>query len=105
MIFESRKCINVRKIVEYLVSDIATKLPQIHAVTGCDTTSFLHTVAKIKAPKSAYSRVPNNRHPPLLIFRFFSTQDIFIPTSPIINFQPFLLTFLSVNSHFNHSPL
>ena len=39
-----------------------------------------------------YSRVPNNRPPPpprLLIFRFFSTQDIFI---------------LSVNSHFHHSP-
>ena len=53
-----------------------------------------------------YSRVPNNRPPPprLLIFRFFSTQDIFISTSPFINFQSFLLTFLSVNSHFDHSP-
>ena len=38
--------------------------------------------------------------PRLLIFWFFSTQDIFIPTplppSPIINFQSFLLTFLSL---------
>ena len=40
----------------------------------------------------------------LLIFRFFSTQGIFIPTPPIINFQSFLLTFLSVKSHFHHSP-
>ena len=37
--------------------------------------------------------------PRLLIFRFFFTQDIFIPTLPIINFQSFLLTFLTVNSH------
>ena len=36
-----------------------------------------------------------------LIFRFFSTQDMFIPALPIINFQSFLLTFLSVNSHFH----
>ena len=37
--------------------------------------------------------------PRLLIFRFFSTQDIFISTPPpIINFLSFLLTFLSVNS-------
>ena len=50
-----------------------------------------------------YSRVPNNRPPRLLIFQFFSTQDIFIPTPPIINSQSFLLTFLSVNSHFHHS--
>ena len=40
--------------------------------------------------------------PRLLIFRFFSTQDIFIstppPYPPMINFPSFLLTFLSVNS-------
>ena len=39
--------------------------------------------------------------PRLLIFRFFSTQNIFIstpPYPPIINFPSFLLTFLSVNS-------
>ena len=57
-----------------------------------------------------YSRVPsvgvylliNNPRPPwLLIFLFYSTQDIFIPTSPIIKFQSFLL---SINSHFHQSP-
>ena len=54
MKIESRKCINIRKIVECLSTDVATKIPQIHAVTGCDTTSFLHSVAKIKVLKSVY---------------------------------------------------
>ena len=39
MKIESRKCINIRKIVEYLGIDVATKLPQIHAVTRRDTIS------------------------------------------------------------------
>ena len=68
----------------------------------------------------AYSWVPNNRPLPIVNFSiffhpghlysnppptpFFSTQDLFIPTTPIINFQSFLLTFLSVNSHFPHNP-
>ena len=36
MKIESRKYINIRKIVQYLANDVATKLPQVHAVTGCD---------------------------------------------------------------------
>ena len=61
-----------------------------------------------------YSRVSNNRlpqpspppppSPRIVNFSIFSTQDIFIPTPTIINFQSFLLIFLSVNSHFHHSP-
>ena len=47
MKIESRKCINIRKIVEYHATDFATKFPQIHAVTGFNT-SFLHSVAKTK---------------------------------------------------------
>ena len=31
---ESKNFINIRKIVEYLGTDVATKLPQIHATTG-----------------------------------------------------------------------
>ena len=31
-----------------LGTDVATKLPQIHAVTGCNTTSFLHGVVIIQ---------------------------------------------------------
>ena len=34
--------------MEYLESDVATKFPQIYAAPGCDTTSFLHVVGKIK---------------------------------------------------------
>ena len=45
---ESRTCINIRKIVEYLASDVATRLRQSHAVTECDTTTFLCSVAKLK---------------------------------------------------------
>ena len=55
-----RRCINIRKIVEYLSNDVATKLPLIHAVTGCDATSFLHSVAKIKFVKSVYMDKKNS---------------------------------------------
>ena len=48
---ESRKCTNSRKIIEYLVTKVATKLRQTHGVTGCDTT-FLPSVAKVKVVKS-----------------------------------------------------
>ena len=51
MKIESRKSINVRKIVEYFGIDNAANLPQIHAVTWFDTTSFLHVVGKIKVLK------------------------------------------------------
>ena len=56
-----------------------------HSDYQCDMTSKLRF--------QPYSRVANNCTPQLLIFRFFSTQDIFIPNSPIINFQSFLLHF------------
>ena len=36
---------------EYLENDITANLPQIHPVTGFDTTFFLHVVGKIKVPK------------------------------------------------------
>ena len=48
MEIESRKCINISKIVEYL-SELT--LRQSHTVTGFDTTSFLHGVGEIKVPK------------------------------------------------------
>ena len=35
------KYINIGKVVKYLGIDLALKLPHIHAITGCDTTSFL----------------------------------------------------------------
>ena len=48
---ESNKFINIRKIVEYLGTDVAIKLPQIHSVTGCEITSFLDVVGKVKVLK------------------------------------------------------
>ena len=51
MKIESNKFINITKIVEYLGTDVAKKLPQILAVTGCDTTSLLHGAGKIKVLK------------------------------------------------------
>ena len=70
--------------------------------------SFVYKQPVYKQPAlGMYSRVPNNRPPPphpIVNFSIFSTQDIFIPTPSIINFQSFLLTFLCVNGHFHHSP-
>ena len=57
---ESRKCIYVRKIVEYLGTDVGTKLSQIHPVTRCDTTSFLNGVGKIKVLKSVSMEKKNS---------------------------------------------
>ena len=51
MKIESNKFINIQKIVQYLGTDLASKLPQIYAATGRDTTSFLNVVAKIKILK------------------------------------------------------
>ena len=56
MKIESRKCINIRKIVEYLGTDVATTLLQIHAVTRLDTTSLLNFVGKIKVLKNFLNR-------------------------------------------------
>ena len=33
--------VSVRKIVQHLGKEISLKLPHIHAITGCDTTSYL----------------------------------------------------------------
>ena len=48
---ESRKCINIREILEYLGTDVATKPPQIYTVTGYDKTSSLLVVWTIKVLK------------------------------------------------------
>ena len=44
---EANELISIRKNVEYLGTDVSEKFPQIHTVTGCDTTSFLHSDRKI----------------------------------------------------------
>ena len=44
--------------------------------------------------------------PPTPIVNFFHPGHLYSnhPSPPIINFQSFLLTFLSVNSYFHHNP-
>ena len=41
MKIESRKFINIRKIVEYLGTDLAANLPQIHAVTWFELLFYM----------------------------------------------------------------
>ena len=43
-----KKFVNVRKIVQHLGKEISLKLPRIHVITGCDTTSYLYSVGKMK---------------------------------------------------------
>ena len=45
------KYINIGKAVKYLVNDLALKLPDVYAITGCDTTSFIFSVGKVKVLK------------------------------------------------------
>ena len=48
---EGTKCISIKEIEGYLETEVATKFPQIHTVTGYDTTSSLHVVGKIQVLK------------------------------------------------------
>ena len=45
------KYIDIGKIVDYLGEDVYRNLPAIHAVTGCDTTSAMFGVGKVKILK------------------------------------------------------
>ena len=45
MKIETNKLMSIRKNLGYLGND-SRKFPQIHTVTGCDTTSLLHCVGK-----------------------------------------------------------
>ena len=46
MKIETNKLMTIRKHVEYLGTNVSIKFPQINTVTGCDTTSFLHSDGK-----------------------------------------------------------
>ena len=46
MKIETNKLMIIRKNVEYLGTNVSIKFPQINTVTGCDTTSFLHSDGK-----------------------------------------------------------
>ena len=42
------KYVDIGKVNKYLGSKISCYLPQLHSLTGCDTTSFFFGVGKIK---------------------------------------------------------
>ena len=51
-----KKFVNVRKSVQHLGKEISLKLPHIHAITGCDTTSYLYSVGKMKVLNKCLKR-------------------------------------------------
>ena len=55
MKIDNEKFIDVGKIVGYNGKDVKLKLPHIHVVTGCDTSSYLHGVGEIKVFKRCVS--------------------------------------------------
>ena len=48
---DHKKYVDVKSIVNHFGRNICLKLPHIHAITGCDTTSFLHGIGKVKVLK------------------------------------------------------
>ena len=46
MKIDANKFASIKSIVEYLGSNISVCVPQIHALTGSDTTSYLLMLAK-----------------------------------------------------------
>ena len=63
MKIDANKFASIKSIVEYLGSNISVCLPQIHALTGSDTTSYLFNVCKTKVLK----RVQDNMNSLLYI--------------------------------------
>ena len=48
MKIEADKYVNIGPIASHFRKDICLKLPHIHGITGCDTTTFFHGVGKVK---------------------------------------------------------
>lgn len=51
MKIEHKKYVNIKTIVNFLGNAVCLKLPHIHTITVCDTTSFFHGVWKVKCFK------------------------------------------------------
>ena len=71
MRIDNEKFIEVIKIVEYYGKDVTLKFPHIHALTGCNTTSYLHGMGKIKV----YKKCVNSKEKMNLL------QDIGVPST------------------------
>ena len=48
MKIDTERFVNIKVVVNHFAKNICLKLPHIHPITGCDTTSFLHGVGKVK---------------------------------------------------------
>ena len=86
------------KIIYHIVNVRTTDTAKVVGIT--DTVKIRISIGALESRIIVPQPPPPfpSPHPRLLIFWIFSTQDIFIPTPPSINFQSFLLTFLSVHS-------
>jgi len=65
MKIDSDTYIRIRAIVDYFGVNVCSKLPHLHAVTGCDTSSFLHGVGKVEVVKNVfrdYQQLQNLQH-------------------------------------------
>ena len=49
--YDHNKFADIRKICSYLGKTLSLNLPKIHALAGCDTTSYFYPVEKIKVFK------------------------------------------------------
>ena len=48
MKIDYEKSIDIDKVHAFLGSRISRYLPQVHAITGCDTTSLFYGIGKVK---------------------------------------------------------
>ena len=62
MKIDANKFASIKSIVEYLGSNISVCLPQIHALTGSDTTSYLFNVSKTKVLKRVQENMNSLLH-------------------------------------------
>ena len=51
MKLDQTKYADIEKVTDYLGRDIAGAMPQLHSVTGCDTTSYFYKVGKVSVLK------------------------------------------------------
>ena len=51
MKIDHQKYVDIGKACSYLGEKVSLRLPQFHAITGCDTTSFFFGVGKVKVLK------------------------------------------------------
>ena len=51
MKIDHQKYVVILKVLDYLGMEMSFRLPQLHAITGCDSTSFFFGVGKVKVLK------------------------------------------------------